>query len=115
MIKFTIDELNQILGKELTELEALTKLIYWDENPDYGDLFTFEEFTENVKSGGFIPYDGFGYLGDKDKHCNISIWKFRSSFSLDQIQALDCLPVWEDVTEEFRKLHGITHVIWFNR
>ena len=28
--------------------------------PDYGDHMTLREFIDNVESGGFIGYDGFG-------------------------------------------------------
>ena len=28
---------------------------------DYGDLMTVEDFKEEVRSGGFVDYDGFGH------------------------------------------------------
>lgn len=41
--------------------------------PDYGDHMTLEEWISNVKCGGFIDYDGFGYLATETQESNIVI------------------------------------------
>lgn len=61
--------------------------------PDYADVMTVEEYLENVKNGGFIDYDGYGYAVKGDKMSDkIKVW-----------------PSDETVP------HGATHIAWFNR
>ncbi len=61
--------------------------------PPYGDLFTREEFSERVRLGLFINYDGTGYFATKD--------------GMNRANRVDCskleFPEWA------------THVAWFNR
>ena len=69
----------------------------WGDIPDYGDLFTMKEWTECVKTGGFIDYDGSGCYSDGKRMSNKSI----SPSDVRRGHILD--------DKEF------THVIWFNR
>jgi hypothetical protein len=43
------------------------------EIPDFGDVMPLKDFIENVKSGGFIDYDGHGYYVKDGKETNIMI------------------------------------------
>lgn len=39
-----------------------------------GDVFTLEEFYQDVKDGCIIPYDGSGRFHDGEKETNRSVW-----------------------------------------
>ena len=55
-----------------------------------GDLFTTEEWIENVRLGAFIPDDGDGYYVVDGKRTNIYVWDHPAP-------------------------KGTTHVIWYNK
>lgn len=40
----------------------------------YGEIYTLEEFFQEVKIGGFIPYDGFGFFHDGENETSRSVW-----------------------------------------
>jgi DNA-directed RNA polymerase subunit RPC12/RpoP len=69
--------------------------IKWEKIPKYGDLFTIEEFIENVECGGFTNDDGKGNYAMKDKMSNI------------------CVTPSEIIDGEIDK--RFTHVVWFNK
>jgi hypothetical protein len=60
---------------------------------DFGDLMTVEEFRENVKSGMFIDYDGYGYPVKDNLCAHLQIYPSE----------LYLLP------------KDATHIHWFNR
>ena len=61
----------------------------------YGDHMTLNDFIENVKSGGFIDYDGSGNYATETQMSNITIYP-------------------SDITAGvYRK--DFTHVLWFNK
>jgi len=64
--------------------------------PDYGDLIPLEEFIEDVKSGTFIDYDGFGEMATENETSGVSI-------KPSQIHKGYNFPEW------------CTHILWFNR
>lgn len=74
------NEKNKILGPILTELKSLKRLERFNRRPElsdipkYGDRMSLYEFISNVKSGGFIDYDGWGKYIDSDKMTNIEIY-----------------------------------------
>lgn len=39
-----------------------------------GDVFETDVFTEYVKDGCFIPYDGYGYYHDGEKETEIEVF-----------------------------------------
>ena len=45
----------------------------------YGDVYTLEEFFQEVKIGGFIPYDGDGYFHDGEEETSRSVWSSNLS------------------------------------
>jgi hypothetical protein len=45
----------------------------FEDLPDYGHIMTLKDFVSNVKSGGFIDYDGRGNYVRGDKMSNITI------------------------------------------
>lgn len=42
--------------------------------PDYADLMTLEDFTEYVRDGCFIEYDGDGYYATATEESQINVW-----------------------------------------
>ena len=58
-------------------------------NPDYGDLFTADEWLEASDAGYFISDDGSGYWATEKEHSTVSCWSIK--------------PDWA------------THVLWFNK
>lgn len=68
------------------------------EERDGYELFTIEDFLQQVSYGAFNEYDGTGYLGTKD---------VRSP------QYFDFL----DINRMLRviKMDGFTHVYWYNK
>lgn len=90
------------LGWALAKLCALSlsdeSSIKFDDNipePEYGDHMPIGDFMEMVKCGGFIDYDGHGYLATETKISNIMI--VPSEMKIIQP------PNW------------VTHVVWYNR
>ncbi len=57
--------------------------------PEYGDVFTLEDWDKSVVAGAFIPDDGDGYWATEKQYAHISVW--------------DTKPDWA------------THVVWFNK
>jgi hypothetical protein len=56
-------------GREMEEASRVYRMHkepkYVNSVPDYGDVMSLASFIENVKSGGFIDYDGSGeYIKD---------------------------------------------------
>lgn len=65
--------------------------------PDYGDLFTLDEFMQACKEGCFVDYDGAGNYATSTQMTDIEI---RPS----------------DVTKCTRPIYKeYTHVVWFNK
>jgi hypothetical protein len=63
----------------------------------YGDVFTIEDFIEAVESGGFIPYDGFGYYWDENKNEETEEY---TSFNVDKLK---------------EKSKTYKYVVWYNK
>jgi len=61
----------------------------------HGDLFTMEEFREDVQCGGFIDSDGSGNYATEDKQSDIGI--YPSDFKGNRVRS------------------DFTHVMWFNK
>jgi hypothetical protein len=96
-----LSERDQDIQVELTELKELrmhvrmTKVPVFTKIPDYGTLMPLDEFIDNVKSGGFIDYDGYGCYVNGDLMTDIEI--YPSDIEKNKIR------------NEFDK------IIWFNR
>ena len=69
--------------------------------PTLGDIMPLEEFIECVEAGGFIDYDGFGYLGTATHESNIDFYPS------------DLTDILEKLSPEYRA--KLTHVHWYNR
>lgn len=67
--------------------------VIWKDLPDYGDLYTIEEFKKHMEYQSIIPgYDGSGCYASENKITNI------------------------DVSSDLEDLDlSYTHVIWFNK
>lgn len=63
---------------------------------EHGDLITLEDFTEMVKDGGLIDFDGHGYLAQKSTYC-------KSEMIVPSEVKTFHFPEW------------CTHILWFNR
>lgn len=70
-------------------------VVEYEPIPDYGDVFTAQEFEATVKDGGSIDYDGHGYYATADRMTNQRAVPSR-------IKEHGLLPGW-------------THVVWFNK
>lgn len=70
------------------------------EAPDYADIFTMEEFTEEVVGGGIMNYDGIGRLARVDE--NGKIWEADVE--------VDCRLSWL-----VKQSPDFTHVCWYNK
>ena len=64
--------------------------------PTYGDHMSYDKWILCVKAGGFVDYDGHGYLATETEMSNVQIWP-----SLIKKANFNSL--------------GFTHVVWFNR
>lgn len=78
---------------------AYTEPVVFTETNLYGcgpddDVYTIDEFREQVKDGGFVDYDGFGHPV-KDKLADTSI-DIRPSYLLN-------IP------------KDATHIVWYNQ
>jgi len=92
---------------ELSEIMAITALLlsvemfkqptFKENKKTYGDKFTIEEFKQTVKEGGFIDYDGSGRYAIGDNESDISVNCNVKFINLAQ------------------KIHGFTHVFWYNK
>lgn len=63
--------------------------------PDYGDIFTMQEFIEDCENGCLIDYDGIGF------------YSFEDMITDHQIRPSDVMEGKHDTR--------YTHVVWFNR
>jgi len=81
--------------------------------PDYGSLYTLEEFIELCEDGSFIDYDGYGCYAFKDKMSDKCIHPSDVTGNYS----------WFDFnTGEFNSKKipvnidkNFTHILWFNR
>ncbi|MNC32716.1 hypothetical protein D3C75_810800 [compost metagenome] len=71
-------------------------MIFDQPRDKYADVMTLKEFSDCVKCGGFIPYDGDGYFGTE------------THFSFDSY-------VWNEKGRIAETPEGATHVHWYNR
>ena len=62
-----------------------------------GDLFTYEQFIEDVKEGGILHSDGYGYWAYEDKVSDLSYEFYTGN---DWV-----------ILEKY----NFTHVLWFNK
>jgi hypothetical protein len=69
--------------------------VEWEEIPSYGDHMEMAGWLESVRKGGFIDYDGFGYLATADKMSNLKI--YPSDVGETEVDP------------------PFTHIVWFNR
>ncbi len=76
--------------------------------PDYGDLFTFEEFVKHCDDGGFIDYDGTGRFATAEGETSI-----RVRPSDITIKPSDLFESGEP--GRFRFQATFSHVMWYNR
>lgn len=68
-------------------------LDFWSVNDLMRMVMTVEEYKQCVSSGGFIDYDGFGYLIYGDRVTREETWPSI----VDQIPS------------------DVTHIIWYNK
>ena len=73
----------------------------FSEFDNIGDLMSIDVWIECVKEGGFIDYDGYGYLCTEEKQSNIEI--IPSQIDRKSENPKDWIPEWA------------THIMWYNR
>jgi len=71
-------------------------MITWEPLPDYGELFSIDEFNRALRAGLFNNYDGHGYYATKTHMSTVYI--APSKFSIATA-----------------RLMNATHVMWFNK
>jgi len=62
--------------RRLSKLSSEARMIMpyeLNEMSEYGDQMSLKEFLSNVKCGGFIDYDGYGYYTKDGKETNVII------------------------------------------
>jgi len=83
------------------------------EKPDeFYDLMTIQEWIDSVLCGGFIDYDGFGYLCTEDLRSNLRVKPSYVQLSKIKYVSIDFDPgqkIEQDIVEQF------THIDWCNR
>lgn len=65
------------VSEKVSEINRKLRLIrepQYSDLPNYGDVMTLKDFIKNVKSGGFIDYDGSGNYVKGDKMSDITIY-----------------------------------------
>ena len=72
--------------------------IKWEPIPAYGDVFKIGDFITLCEMGGFIDYDGHGYLATKDKMSEVFI-----------------KPSMFTAFNPYKPHKGFTHIVWFNK
>lgn len=88
-ISFNMTNLNEELSPYANWKDSDS--IYVDEIPHYGDLFTIDEFEEQVEDQNIMHEDGIGYYSDGEHMAR----KFPVFYT--------------------KKPEGATHVVWFNK
>jgi hypothetical protein len=74
-----VDSFDNLHRAELTSIQNLERVIRVNkpytlsEISDFGDRMSLEHFIDNVKCGGFIDYDGFGYYVKDGQETDIMI------------------------------------------
>jgi hypothetical protein len=92
------DEYMSNSSRNISEISRKLRLIQipvFNVLSDYGDVMSIDEFIEEVNSGNFIDYDGFGLYVKDDKESDISIHPSDVKHGM--------------VRKDFNK------IIWFNR
>ncbi len=74
--------------------ETVPVVVFEGPIPDYGDVFTKQDFIESVAAGAFTDDDGSGTLSKDGKNSNVHV-------KPSDVDGMD----W----------HGATHVVWFNK
>lgn len=82
---------------------------------EYDDLMTMEHWIDCVKIGGFIDYDGWGYLATDKQKSNIRI--FPSSYDENQNRIIYVSLEFDEprFLSKDIDLSRFTHVAWCNR
>lgn len=79
-IDMDFNQLMEYMSETSTKISVLDRKLrlidipIFEELSDYGDVIYLSEFIENVNSGGFIDYDGFGRYVKDGKESNITIY-----------------------------------------
>lgn len=68
-----MEESNKKVSKASRKYRMIKKPTY-SELPDFGDVMSLEDFIDNVKSGGFIDYDGSGNYVKDGMESDITIY-----------------------------------------
>lgn len=85
------------------------------EKKEGGDLFTLREWLENVDSGGFIDYDGFGYPVNCDQPDVLVVQGGEGADAPQEVYTLLNKTAVLPSGRAFGLPEGTTHILWFNR
>jgi len=83
---------------------------------DYGsedlDMMSVSEWIEYVNDGGFIDYDGFGYLATSTNESNLRVYP---SYVLENMIVKVSIDFEEPNDIKQEDIKQFTHIIWYNR
>jgi hypothetical protein len=88
------------------------KLEKFDKNNPDLDLMTINDWKDYVKSGGFIDYDGFGFLSTSTYESNLRV--YPSYLSKDKIIKVS-IDFEKPKRIKQKDIKQFTHIIWYNR
>ena len=91
-----------------TDFKAKLFLLGWSCEPveKDDDVYTMEDWINNVKVGGFIDYDGFGDYA-------IDGYKYQPPCNEDNVYAEPW--VYPSDVKKGKINMGFTHIVWYNR
>jgi len=80
--------------------------------PKNSDTLTMKSWLGSVAVGGFIDYDGFGYLAVKDKMSHLMVLpSYVENGKITEV----CMEFDFDNTIPYENDWKFTHIVWFNK
>ena len=79
------------LAKRYAEMIKIQNIV------EYGDVMWIDDFIDSVRTGGFIPYDGYGYYWDEEKQEET---EFHTSFNVEELK---------------KQAKKYKYVVWYNK
>jgi len=77
-------------------------------HPDFGDLFTFEQFVKDCDGGCLIDYDGTGRFATADGETDINVKPSDVTIKPSELYE-------SGVSGRFRFQTTFSHVMWYNK
>jgi len=89
----------------------ITEKIKWEPNI-FGDVIPIESWLECVKDGGFIDYDGHGYLAtEKEQSQFIVLPSYVKDGKINRCYKSNGTRYWVNDKD----MENFTHINWYNK